>query len=70
MEDAPVVQVPEPSAAAPPVDIPKRDAAGDVAATSEPPAKKARVEEPTDSTEPIAKDMRDRGIAPVKSEYV
>lgn len=70
MEDAPNVQVSEASPAVPQVDLPKREAAGDVAAVSEPPAKKARVEEPTESTEPIAKDMRDRGIAPVKAEYV
>ncbi|KAJ5332793.1 hypothetical protein MYU51_009063 [Penicillium brevicompactum] len=69
MEDAPNVQVSEASPAVPQVDLPKREAAGDVAAVSEPPAKKARVEEPTESTEPIAKDMRDRGIAPVKAEY-
>ncbi|CAG7998110.1 unnamed protein product [Penicillium olsonii] len=64
MEETSKVPVPEVGAAAPDMDVSKRDAAGD-AATSEPPAKKARVEEPNS----IAQDMRDRGIAPVKAEY-
>lgn len=65
MEDISKPQLPEAGAPAPDMDVSKRDA-GD-AAVEEPPAKKARVEEPT---EPVAQDSRDKGIAPIKAEYV
>lgn len=35
----------------------------------EPPAKKARLEGPSDPTKSV-RDARDRGIAPIKAEYV
>jgi tRNA-dihydrouridine synthase 3 len=63
-------QLPEASAPAPNMDVSKRDAAnGDAGAAGvdEPPAKKARVEEPT---KPIGQDSRDKGMAPIKAEYV
>ena len=62
-------QLSEASVAAPDMDVSKRDvASGDAGAAGvdEPPSKKARVEEPT---KPVAQDMRDRGIAPIKAEY-
>lgn len=62
-------QAPEASVAAPDMEVPKRDAASDsgAAGVEEPPAKKARLDEPS---KPTQVDMRDRGIAPVKAEYV
>lgn len=63
------VQAPEASVAAPGMEVPKRDAANDSGATGvdEPPAKKARLDEPS---KPAPVDMRDRGMAPIKAEYV
>lgn len=63
------VQTPEASVAAPNIEVPKRDAANDsgAAGVEEPPAKKARLDEPS---KPAQVDMRDKGIAPVKAEYV
>lgn len=66
MEETSKPQLPEASATVPDMDVSKRDAVGDTA-VEEPPAKKARVEEPT---EPVAQDSRDKGIAPIKAEYV
>ncbi|KGO39445.1 tRNA-dihydrouridine synthase [Penicillium expansum] len=62
------VQTPEASVAAPNIEVPKRDAANDsgAAGVEEPPAKKARLDEPS---KPAQVDMRDKGIAPVKAEY-
>ena len=62
-------QAPEASVAAPDMEVPKRDAANDSSATGvdEPPAKKARLDEPS---KPAHVDMRDRGMAPIKAEYV
>ncbi|KAJ5409436.1 uncharacterized protein N7487_003795 [Penicillium crustosum] len=62
------VQAPEASVAAPGMEVPKRDAANDSGATGvdEPPAKKARLDEPS---KPAPVDMRDRGMAPIKAEY-
>lgn len=54
--------------ATPEAHIPARDR--DVGSGSdEPPAKKARLQETSDS-EKIVRDARDRGIAPIKAEYV
>lgn len=54
--------------AAPEADIPTRDR--DVGSGSdEPPAKKARLEGNADSENTVC-DARDRGIAPIKAEYV
>lgn len=54
--------------AAPEADIPAQDR--DVGSGSdEPPAKKARLVGTSDS-ENIVRDARDRGIAPIKAEYV
>ncbi|KAF4762404.1 hypothetical protein N7455_003320 [Penicillium solitum] len=62
------VQAPEASVAAPDMEVPKRDAANDsgAAGVDEPPAKKARLDEPS---KPARVDMRDRGMAPIKAEY-
>lgn len=70
MEPEPTkVQAPEASVAAPDMEVPKRDAANDssAAGVDEPPAKKARLDEPS---KPAHVDMRDRGMAPIKAEYV
>ncbi|CAG8893766.1 unnamed protein product [Penicillium egyptiacum] len=58
-------QVSEISVAVPDMEVPKRDAANESGGpgVEEPPAKKARLDEPSQV------DMRDRGIAPVKAEY-
>lgn len=62
-------QTPVANVATPDNEIPKRDAANDPGAADveEPPAKKARLDEPS---KPAQVDMRDRGIAPIKAEYV
>lgn len=60
------VQAPEASVAAPDMEVPKRDAAND-SGVDEPPAKKARLDEPS---KPAHVDMRDKGMAPIKAEYV
>lgn len=62
-------QASETSVAVPDMEVPKRDAANESSNPSveEPPAKKARLDEPS---KPAQVDMRDRGIAPVKAEYV
>ncbi|CAG7973907.1 unnamed protein product [Penicillium nalgiovense] len=61
-------QASETSVAVPDMEVPKRDAANESSNPSveEPPAKKARLDEPS---KPAQVDMRDRGIAPVKAEY-
>ncbi|KAI3225055.1 hypothetical protein DTO012A9_9599 [Penicillium roqueforti] len=61
-------QAPVANVATPDSEIPKRDAANDPGAADveEPPAKKARLDEPS---KPAQVDMRDRGIAPIKAEY-
>ncbi|KAJ6191236.1 hypothetical protein N7519_001257 [Penicillium mononematosum] len=61
-------QASETSVAVPDTEVPKRDAANESSNPSveEPPAKKARLDEPS---KPAQVDMRDRGIAPVKAEY-
>lgn len=51
----------------PEVEAQKRDANDNSAAVEEPPAKKARLEENPNSDR---QDMRDRGVAPIKAEYV
>jgi tRNA-dihydrouridine synthase 3 len=63
------VQAPETSVAVPDMEVPKRDATDESSHPSveEHPAKKARLDEPS---KPARVDMRDRGIAPVKAEYV
>lgn len=63
------VQAPEASIAAPDMEVPKRDAANDsgAAGVDEPPAKKARLDEPS---KPAHVDMRDKGMAPIKAEYI
>lgn len=63
------VQAQEASNAAPIIEVPKRDTANGSGAADmeEPPAKKARLDEPS---KPAQVDMRDRGIAPIKAEYV
>ncbi|KAJ5819288.1 hypothetical protein N7474_004879 [Penicillium riverlandense] len=63
-EPAPV-QTPAVDNAAP-ADIPKRDAANGNSGVEEPPSKKARLEEVREDT----RDPRDRGIAPIKKEYL
>lgn len=68
--EIPNAQLSEASVAAPIMEAPKRDAANDdvgAAGTEEPPSKKARLEE---TSTPVEQDMRDRGIAPIKAEYV
>ncbi|OQE23403.1 hypothetical protein PENFLA_c011G08627 [Penicillium flavigenum] len=62
------VQASETSVAVPDMEVPKRDATNESSHSSveEPPAKKARLDEPSKSSQV---DMRDRGIAPVKAEY-
>jgi tRNA-dihydrouridine synthase 3 len=62
-------QAPEASVAVPDMEVPKRDAATDsgAAGADEPPSKKARLDEPS---KPARVDMRDRGMAPIKAEYV
>jgi hypothetical protein len=63
------VQASETSVAVPDMEVPKRDATDESSHPSveEHPAKKARLDEPS---KPARVDMRDRGIAPVKAEYV
>jgi hypothetical protein len=51
----------------PDVEAQKRDANDNSAAMEEPPAKKARLEDAPNSDR---QDMRDRGVAPIKAEYV
>ena len=51
----------------PDVEAQKRDVNDNYAAVEEPPAKKARLEENPNSDR---QDMRDRGVAPIKAEYV
>lgn len=49
------------------VDVTKRDAANGVSNADEPPSKKARLDETSENTE---QDLRSKGIAPIKAEYV
>lgn len=52
----------------PELDVSKRDAADGDADAGEPPSKKARLEEQSETNQPDHSD-RDRGIAPIKAEY-
>ncbi|OKP06248.1 tRNA-dihydrouridine(47) synthase [NAD(P)(+)] [Penicillium subrubescens] len=51
------------------VDLPKRDAANGSPAAEEPPSKKARIDEP-EKSEDERDSRRNRGIAPIKAEYL
>lgn len=51
------------------VDASKRDAVNGGSGTEEPPAKKARVEDSSESNGP-SRPTRDKGVAPIKAEYV
>lgn len=59
---------PEASNAVPETDATKRDATNGDSGTQEPPPKKTRLEEPSD-TNGGEKSSRDKGIAPIKAEY-
>jgi hypothetical protein len=49
-----------------PADIPKRDAANGNSGVEEPPSKKARLDDK--EVREDTRDLRDRGIAPIKKE--
>ena len=59
---------PEASNAVPDTDATKRDATNGDSGAQEPPPKKTRLEEPSD-TNGGEKSSRDKGIAPIKAEY-
>lgn len=58
----------EATIAPPEVDANKRDAVNSGSGVEEPPAKKARVEESSESNGQ-SRPLRERGIAPIKAEY-